>query len=157
MSTLPTSALMIHFKDYEQYHKHKTNKLCHNFGVPLVMFSLLGLLAKVILWSPQLDLGIDSLFRIDLGVLILFWGSIFAIRTDVKLSIPFILFTALNYLIARHLHLGVLILLQILGWTLQLYGHYAHEKKSPAFLTTLSHLFVGPMWIFARWIGYYQE
>ena len=157
MSTLPTSALMIHFKDYEQYHKHKTNKLCHNLGVPLVMFSLLGLLAQVVLWSPMGELGTEALFRIDLGMIVFLWGSIFAIRTDFRLSIPFILFTALNYLVARHLHLGILIALQVLGWVFQLVGHYAYEKKSPAFLTTLSHLFVGPMWVFARWIGYYQE
>jgi uncharacterized membrane protein YGL010W len=157
MSTLPTSSLMIHFKDYEQFHKHKTNKLCHNLGVPLVMFSLLGLLAHVILWPAQLDSGLDSLFRIDLGLMVLIWGSVFAVRTDFKLSIPFILFTALNYLIARHFSLGMLIFLQVVGWAFQLFGHYVYEKKSPAFLTTLSHLFVGPMWIFARWIGYYQE
>jgi hypothetical protein len=51
----------------------------------------------------------------------------------------------------------MLIFLQVVGWAFQLFGHYVYEKKSPAFLTTLSHLFVGPMWIFARWIGYYQE
>ena len=156
MSTLPTSALMIHFKDYEQYHQHKTNKLCHNLGVPLVMFSLLGLLAQVVLWSPSLDFGMDGLFRMDLGLLVFLWGAGFAIKTDFKLSIPFILFTALNYLVARHLSIGVLVALQILGWVFQLVGHYAYEKRSPAFLTTLSHLFVGPMWVFARWIGYYQ-
>ena len=157
MTTLPTSALMIHFKDYEQYHQHKTNKTCHSFGVPLVMFSLLGLLAQVVLWSPSADLGTVSLFRLDLGVLIFVWGALFAIKTDFKLSIPFILFTGLNYLIARHLSMGILISLQVLGWIFQLVGHYSFEKKSPAFLTTLSHLFVGPMWIFARWIGYYKE
>ncbi len=157
MSTLPTSALMIHFKDYEQYHRNKTNKVCHLFGVPLVMFSLLGLLAQVVLWAPiNGDLGTDAIFRLDLGLLVFIWGSFFAIRTDFKLSIPFILFTFLNYLIARHLGIAWLVGLQIIGWAFQLVGHYAYEKKSPAFLTTLSHLFVGPMWVFARVIGYYK-
>ncbi len=156
MTTLPTSALMIHFKDYEQYHGHKSNKACHYIGVPTVMFSLIGLLSYVILWAPSLDFGIESLFRIDLGILVCLWGCIFAFRVDRKLSIPFTLFIYLNYLISRHLSIGTLVAIQIVGWVFQLVGHYVYEKKSPAFLTTLSHLFVGPMWIFAKLIGYYK-
>ena len=157
MTTLPTSALMIHFKDYEQYHRNKRNKVCHYVGIPLVMFSLLGLLAQIVLWAPVSgELGSESIFRIDLGLLIFIWGAIFAIRTDFKLSIPFGLFTFLNYLIARHLPISWLIAIQIVGWAFQLVGHYVYEKRSPAFFTTLSHLFVGPMWIFARTIGYYK-
>lgn len=157
MTTLPTSALMIHFKDYEQYHSNKTNKVCHFIGVPLVMFSLVGLLSYVVLWAPNTGFGTESLFRIDLGFLVALWGSIFAFQVDRKLAIPFILFTYLNYLISRHLSLQLLITIQILGWAFQLIGHYAYEKKSPAFFTTLSHLFVGPMWIFSKIIGYYES
>ena len=156
MTTLPTSALMIHFKDYEQYHMHKNNKLCHLIGVPTVMFSLIGILSYAILWSPTVDFGSESLFRIDLGLLICIWGSIFSFRVDRKLSAPFILFIFLNYLVSRHLSMSILIAIQAIGWIFQLIGHYVYEKKSPAFLTTLSHLFVGPMWVFAKSIGYYK-
>lgn len=156
MTTLPTSALMIHFKDYEQYHLNKNNKLCHIVGIPSVMFSLIGLLSYVVLWTPQLESGLGSLFRLDLGLVLVAWGSIFSLKIDRKLSIPFILFSLLNYLVARHLSISLLIAIQVVGWAFQLIGHYVYEKKSPAFLTTLSHLFVGPMWVFARWIGYYK-
>lgn len=156
MTTLPTSALMIHFKDYEQYHGHKLNKVCHFIGVPTVMFSLIGLLSYVVLWAPAADFGAESLWRVDLGILIAIWGSIFAFRVDRKLAIPFIIFTYLNYLVSRHLSLSVLTAIQVVGWGFQLFGHYVYEKKSPAFLTTLSHVFVGPMWIFAKTIGYYK-
>lgn len=157
MATLPTSALMIHFKDYEQYHAHKLNKVCHFFGVPTVMFSLIGLLSYVVLWAPaSMEDGAESLFRIDLGILIVVWGCLFAFRVDKKLAIPFSIFVYLNYLVSRHFSLGALVAIQVIGWIFQLVGHYAYEKKSPAFLTTLSHLFVGPMWIFAKAIGYYK-
>jgi len=140
---------MIYFKDYEQYHATPGNKATHWIGVPTVMFSLLGLLSYVIFWG-------NDLFRIDLGLLLFIAGAIFAIRVDRKLAAPFLLFTYLNYLLARHLSIPVLIGIQVLGWTAQLIGHSVYEKKAPAFLTTLSHLFVGPMWIFAKAIGYYQ-
>ncbi|MBS1959565.1 MAG: DUF962 domain-containing protein [Bdellovibrionales bacterium] len=152
MNTLPSSALMIYFKDYEQYHRTKGNKMTHLIGVPLVMFSLLGLLSYVVLWTP----APESLFRIDLGALLSLWGCVFAFKVDKKLAIPFTLYTIFNYLIARHLTIPVLVTLQVIAWIFQLWGHYVYEKKSPAFLTTLEHLFIGPLWIFSWVIGYYK-
>ena len=148
---------MIHFKDYEQYHRNKINKVCHYFGIPLVLFSLLGLLAQIVLWAPiNGDLATEAIFRIDLGLILLMIGAVFALKIDFKLAIPFGVFTFLNYLIARHLPVSWLIAIQIIGWTFQLVGHYGYEKRSPAFFTTLSHLIIGPLWVFARMIGYYK-
>ena len=152
MTTLPSSALMIYFKDYEQYHRTPGNKRTHFIGIPLVMFSLLGLLSRVVLWTP----APASLFPLDLGIILFLAGAIFSIRVDWKLGIPFSLFVYANYLWARHLPLNLLIALQVAGWVLQLLGHFVYEKKSPAFLTSLEHLFIGPMWIFSWIIGYYK-
>jgi uncharacterized membrane protein YGL010W len=152
MSTLPSSALLIYFKDYEQFHQTKGNKITHLAGIPFVLFSLVGLLSLVTLWSP----AASSLFKIDLGLLLILFGSAFALRVDYKLGIPFSLYIYLNYLLARQCPLSVLIAVQILGWALQLFGHFKYEKKSPAFLTSMEHLFIGPMWIFSWVIGYYK-
>ena len=152
MSTLPSSSLLIHFKDYEQFHQTQGNKMTHLAGIPFVLFSLVGLLSYVTLWRPNLE----SLFKIDLGLLLVFFGAIFSLRVDYKLGIPFSLFAYLNYLLARHVPLKILISIQIVGWILQLWGHFKYEKKSPAFLSSLEHLFIGPMWIFAWIIGYYR-
>ena len=152
MSTLPTSALLIHFKDYEQFHQTKGNKITHMAGIPFVLFSLVGLLAHLTLWSPS----VDSLFQIDLGLLLALFGGIYSIRVDYKLGIPFALYVYLNYLLARHVPLSYLTVIQILGWVFQLGGHAYYEKKSPAFFTSVEHLFIGPMWIFAWAIGYYK-
>lgn len=152
MSILPSSALMIYFKEYEQYHRTKGNKITHLVGVPLVMFSLLGLLSHVVLWTP----APEALFRLDLGLVLLIAGMIFSVRVDPKLSVPFGLYVVLNYLLARHLSLPVLAGLQVIAWAIQFWGHYVYEKKSPAFFTTLEHLFIGPLWIFSWVIGYYK-
>jgi uncharacterized membrane protein YGL010W len=152
MSSLPTSALLIHFKDYEQYHQTRGNKRTHFAGIPLVLFSLLGLLSHVVLWSASPA----SLFPVDLGVLLAVAGGIYALRVDWKLGIPFFLYTYANYLLARHLAIHLLIALHVAGWVFQFFGHIVYEKKSPAFFTSLEHLFIGPMWIFARVIGYYK-
>jgi len=143
---------MIYFKDYEQSHQTRGNKLCHYVGLPAVTFSVLGLLSYVVLWSP----APDSLFRIDLALLVWAFGSIFAFRIDRKLAIPYSLFTFAMYLLFRHVPLNALIAIQIIGWGFQLYGHHHFEKKRPAFLSTLSSLLIGPMWLFAYVIGYYK-
>lgn len=152
MSTLPTSALLIYFKDYENYHQTKGNKMTHIVGIPTVILSLVGLLSEVILWAPNPE----SLYRLDLGILLVLAGAIFSLRVDYKVGIPFSLYIYLNYLVARHLPINVLVGIQILGWVFQLYGHKVYEKKAPAFLTSIEHLFVGPMWIFSWLIGYYK-
>jgi len=153
MSTLPSSALLIYFKDYENYHQTRGNKLTHTVGIPFVLFSLLGLLSHVVLWSPLSN----ELFKVDLGLILFIFGAIFSIRVDYKLGIPFTLYAYFNYLLARHVPLGALIGIQIVGWILQFWGHLVYEKKSPAFMTSLEHVFIGPMWIFAWFIGYYQS
>ncbi len=152
MTTLPTSALMIYFKDYEQYHRTKGNKATHFIGIPFVLFSLLGLLSHVVLWSPSPE----SLFPVDLGVVLLLAGATFSLKVDWKLGIPFTLFCYVNYLWSRHVPMNILISLQVAGWVFQLLGHFVYEKKSPAFLTSLEHIFIGPMWIFSWIIGYYK-
>ncbi len=152
MSALPTPALLIYFKDYEQYHRTKGNKMTHILGIPGVLFSLLGLLAQVVLWSP----AEGSFWTLDLGVILLLAGAVFSLKVDWKLGIPFTLFAVINYFLARLLPMPALVVIQILSWVLQLVGHYFYEKKSPAFLTSLEHLFIGPMWIFSFFIGYYK-
>lgn len=36
------------------------------------------------------------------------------------------------------------------GWILQFVGHGVFEKKSPAFLTNVAHLLIGPLWWFTK-------
>ncbi len=152
MNTLPSSALLIYFKDYEQYHRNKKNKMTHIIGLPTVVFSMLGLLAHIVIWSPNPD----SLFQLDLGLIVMLIGCAFSFKLDYKLAIPFTLYSYFNYLLARHLSLPVLTAIQIIGWLFQLLGHYAYEKRAPALLTSLEHIFIGPMWFFSWMIGYYK-
>jgi len=51
------------FDDYASYHRTAGNKWFHRVGIPLIMLSLLGMLARVEI------VAIDSL-RIDLAVVL---------------------------------------------------------------------------------------
>jgi len=125
-------------------------------GVPAVSMSLIGLLSYVVLWSPSVDFGLEALFKVDLGILAVLWGAIFAFRVDRQLAIPYSIFSYLVYLTTRHLPINILLGVQVVGWTLQITGHYFYEKKFPSWINIFSHLFIGPMWIFSKMIGYYK-
>jgi uncharacterized membrane protein YGL010W len=155
-SLLPNPVLLLYFKDYEQVHRTRGNKLTHYFGIPLVLLSLLGLLSHVTLLSiPAFTFYQPFAVSFNLALILLGVGSAFAFRADWKLAIPFTLFNVLGYLIFKDVPIATLIILQTLGWLLQLWGHYYYEKKSPAFFKSIEHTIVGPLWIFARLIRYY--
>jgi len=50
------------------------------------------------------------------------------------------------YFIAAYLMWPYAIGAFVVGWIFQFIGH-AYEGKSPAFLTNLLHLLVGPLWV----------
>ncbi len=129
------------FADYEAFHRTKGNKVTHYFGIPMIVFSTFGILTAA-------GLSIESFFGIAMMILILifyvslqlFWGSLFSI-----------LLGGLFWL-SRFVSVEVHVILFILGWILQGVGHYKYEKQSPAFLKNLTHLMIGPFWIFHRFV-----
>jgi uncharacterized membrane protein YGL010W len=133
------SALNDYFSSYNEYHQTQGNKLTHYLGIPLIVFSTLGLLAMV---------SVGGWF--DLGLVLWLASSVFYCRLDWKRGLPFALLTFGFYWFSRWVTWDVHVGLFIVGWILQGIGHYKYEKKSPAFLTNLSHLLIGPFWIFCR-------
>ncbi|MBI2212752.1 MAG: DUF962 domain-containing protein [Acidobacteria bacterium] len=128
------------FADYAEHHKTLGNKVFHRLGIPMIMFSLLGLLAKV---------GIDttSPVPLDLGVALIATAGIFYLVLEWRLAIAMIVISALLYLGARPLPVTVLWALFVAGWIFQFIGHSVYEKRQPAFFNNLVHLLVGPLWI----------
>jgi len=129
-----------HFVDYGQYHRTEGNKWCHRVGIPVIMLSLLGLLARVPIWPGEP-------LRIDAGMLLIALAAIFYLRLDLRLGSLMVLVSVAFYLIGAWLSLWVNVALFVGGWILQFVGHAAFEKRQPAFLTNLVHLLVGPVWL----------
>lgn len=124
------------FAEYARFHEHPVNKLLHTIGIPVIVFTAVGLLAKVG-WA--------------LPVAALVLG--YQLTLNVALALGFGLFLALSFLLAPALPASVLWVGFASGWVLQLVGHYAYEKKSPAFLTNLVQLLVAPLWILDAMTG----
>lgn len=123
------------FDEYDAYHQTRGNKVCHGFGIPLIVVSLLGLLSYIPLGGP-FDLGMAFLLGTILYYFVLEW----------RLAILMTLAGVGMYVLGASLPLWLLAAMQVIGWTLQFVGHGVFEKKKPAFLKNIPHFLVGPMW-----------
>jgi len=133
------------FREYESYHGSFANKLIHYAGIPLIVVSVLGLLAR-------LSTSIASV-RIDAALLVMAGVMVFYFKLEWRLALPFSAAVLAGYWVGIQLSLPVLWSAFLLGWVMQFVGHSVFERRSPAFFTNLRHLLIGPLWIFYRALG----
>jgi len=128
------------FDDYGAYHRDRRNLVCHEIGIPLIVLGIIALLRLIALPGHWLvDLAAFGLLATAMYYLML--GS--AVRAA---AIVAIIGMIALYLIAAYVTWPVAIGVFAVGWIFQFVGH-AYEGKSPAFLTNLLHLLVGPLWV----------
>jgi uncharacterized membrane protein YGL010W len=127
---------------YSVSHQNKTNQQIHKLCVPLIFFSVLGML-----WDWQyLDvraayvvaaLGMAFYIRLGTKVALLMLAQIalfFAILTFWSQQQPSVFLPSLGLL--------------VFGWAGQFLGHKVEGKK-PSFFEDLQFLLIGPIWVFA--------
>ena len=127
---------------YGESHQNLTNKKIHWVCVPLIMFTLLGLLSLVKIYNINLSYGL------------IFLALVFYLRLSILISIGMFLISALQLLIIYYLeetlltpilfyvYLGIF----IIAWIGQFIGHKIEGKK-PSFFEDLQFLLIGPAWL----------
>ncbi|WP_263080501.1 DUF962 domain-containing protein [Endozoicomonas sp. Mp262] len=123
-------------KEYGESHQHPTNKLIHWVCIPLITFSVLGLL-----WS--LHWGLTA------AVIVM--ALLFYIRLSIKLAMTMLTLAALMLATISALQpiiLPVSLGIFIIAWIFQFIGHHIEGKK-PSFFKDLQFLFIGPLWLLA--------
>ena len=123
------------FSDYAAYHQTKGNKLFHRLGIPLIMLTLIGMLARVTVW------------RLDAGMLLIAVATGVYLLLEWRLAIAMLLVSVAFYLAGVAMPLWLNVALFVLGWIFQFIGHAVYEHNQPAFLKNFLHLLVGPLWI----------
>src|SRR5262245_33889901 len=141
-----TDALRKHFADYAAFHTTAGNKACHSFGIPIIVLSLLALLARV----PLATLGG---FELTLAELVIALVVGYYLTLDAGLALVMLVAYGLLDAAGRFIPPLPALGLFVLGWILQSVGHWVYEKNSPAFFRNFVHLAVGPLWILAKAIG----
>jgi uncharacterized membrane protein YGL010W len=130
------------FGEYGAYHRDRRNLICHEIGIPLIVLGIVALLRLVPVWISAV--GID-LAGIALLALVAYYFMAFfrEYRTVVVIAT---LGLAVIYFVSAFVAWPYAIGAFVMGWIFQFVGH-AYEGKSPAFLTNLLHLLVGPLWV----------
>ena len=131
------------FADYAAFHRTPGNRACHCVGIPLIVFALVALLTH----APVATLGGFTLTLAEITIAVV---TVWYLSLDVPLALVMLAATAISAFAGRSVPVLVALALFVTGWIFQFIGHYAYEKKSPAFYKNLAHLLVGPLWIAAK-------
>ena len=132
--------LEAHFADYAMHHQTAGNKVCHRIGIPMIMFSLLGMLAAV-------KLGTIGGFTLDAAIVLIAAVTLYYLVLAIDFGLVMLIVSVAMYLGGRLVPMPVLVALFVIGWILQFIGHGVYEKRRPAFFKNFVHLLVGPLWI----------
>lgn len=128
------------FADYASYHQTKGNKVFHRLGIPMIMFSLIGMLTLVTLF----DVGT---VRLDAAMVLIALSSAYYFVIEWRLGIAMIAVSIVFYFVSAAIPFWINVALFVLGWIFQFIGHKVYEHKNPAFFRNFVHLLIGPLWI----------
>jgi uncharacterized membrane protein YGL010W len=138
--------------EYGESHQNATNKLIHWICVPLIFFSIMGLIASIPSGILRSLLGEGSIFA-NWAAVLLALALVYYITLSIPLSIGMFLFALfclfiINKIVIMNLaplwaiSLGIF----VLAWIGQFYGHKIEGKK-PSFLKDIQFLMIGPAWL----------
>ncbi|TKB57320.1 Mpo1 family 2-hydroxy fatty acid dioxygenase [Ferrimonas aestuarii] len=121
------------FEEYGASHKNPTNKKVHWICVPLITFSVVGMLWAL---SPLLTMGL------------MVAAILFYLRLSLPLAIGMALILTLMLWLASTLvnPFLVSIVIFVAAWIGQFWGHKVEGKK-PSFFKDLQFLLIGPIWL----------
>jgi uncharacterized membrane protein YGL010W len=137
------------FDAYGVSHQNKTNKLIHWVCIPLIMFSLFGLLMSIPVPGEKFSLVFNF------ASLVLIFALVFYFRLSLSLFFGFLVVGSAmligNYYLLETLgsH-GILALVSValfvIAWIGQFIGHKIEGAK-PSFFEDLQFLMIGPAWL----------
>ncbi|HUP63413.1 MAG TPA: Mpo1-like protein [Thermoanaerobaculia bacterium] len=128
------------FAEYASFHRTSGNKFFHRLGIPMIMLTLIGMLASV----PLFDGGG---VRVDVAMLLIAATTIYYFVIEWRLALAMLAVSIAMYFLGRAMPMWLNAALFVLGWIFQFIGHRVYEKKNPAFFRNFLHLLIGPLWI----------
>ncbi|UYZ60655.1 Mpo1 family 2-hydroxy fatty acid dioxygenase [Hymenobacter latericus] len=146
---MPTAALASLLNEYGESHQNPTNKLVHWVCVPLIMFSLLGLL-----WSIPVPEAVQRISPwLNWATVVMVLTVVYYVRLSVPLALGMVLVSTglalLLWLVEAQAGLplwAVCLIIFVLAWVGQFWGHKVEGKK-PSFLKDVQFLLIGPLWL----------
>jgi len=135
---------------YAAYHLDRKNVMTHFIGVPLIVFSIICLTARVSLMM--------SGFEVTLALGLLIVSILYYLTIDVFFALIMAFIFMFVYPYAYNVAqwdtgtwLSTSVGIFAIGWAFQFVGHF-YEKKKPAFMDDLIGLAIGPLFVLAELI-----
>ena len=131
---------------YAESHQNSTNKLIHWFCVPIITFTLLGLLSFIKFSFLR--------YNINFSYILFLFALLFYIRLSLSLTIGMGVFAGGSILIINRIShiftsnelITYYIIAFIVAWIGQFIGHKIEGKK-PSFVEDIKFLLIGPAWL----------
>lgn len=132
--------------EYGVSHRNPTNQFIHKICVPLIMLTVIGFFKLIP--TPE---AFQSIPHLNWATLFVTGCLIFYLTLNLAMFVGMIILTAIMYAIILQLEtMGILlpfsIIVFIISWVGQFYGHKVEGKK-PSFLQDLAFLLIGPLWV----------
>ncbi len=134
--------------EYCVSHQNPTNKAKHWICVPLIFFSVIGML-----YSIQFPVQLVGALKLNMAIIILAVVTVYYFLLSRTLSVGMLFFSllciGLCFVIQQVTTLplwGICIGIFVLAWIGQFYGHKVEGKK-PSFFKDLQYLMIGPAWL----------
>ncbi|MFC4891941.1 DUF962 domain-containing protein [Pseudofrancisella aestuarii] len=124
--------------EYASSHQNKTNQFIHSICVPAILFSILGILWSISPWVALVAIVLSLLFYATLSV-----------KYTIAMIIVSIIMLAVISVIPHIFFVSILVF--VVSWIFQFYGHYL-EGKNPSFLEDIQFLLIGPLWVLKKHI-----
>lgn len=119
--------------EYGESHQNPVNKTIHWICVPIIYFCVFGMLWAAHPYAAWAGLAIALAFY-------------FTVSVPLAVGMIIITLAMLALISVTPQILAVSIVLFVLAWIGQFYGHYVEGKK-PSFFKDLQFLLVGPIWL----------
>ena len=143
--------------DYGVSHQNKTNKAIHWVCVPIIFFSVIGLLASIPHEFMKMSLGLNDVVTpyIHFGTLVVLFAMVFYLRLSVVMAVGILVYCILCLfgvaMIESAAPFGfnlwqVSLTLFVLAWVVQFIGHKIEGEK-PSFIDDIQFLLIGPAWL----------
>jgi uncharacterized membrane protein YGL010W len=144
----------IYFDKYAESHQNPKNKLIHWICVPLIVFSILGLIWAIPFPYIKFMGQYNGLF--NWASFLIAFSIYYYYRLSATLSyLMFFVLFAFSYVISQmddwHKSGGpalwlICLIIFVISWAGQFIGHKIEGKK-PSFLDDIKFLLIGPIWL----------
>src|SRR5688572_16650204 len=138
--------------EYGQSHQNETNKAIHWICVPLIFFSIVGLIASIPSGAVQSLLGEGNPYA-NWAAILMILVLVYYVSLSIPLSLGMMLFGALCLFLVNviaRINIAplwvVCVVIFVVAWIGQFYGHKVEGKK-PSFFKDIQFLLIGPAWL----------